>query len=258
MSVLSSGLILLSEESGKTNPYSQIVFVVAAAFVILIFLRYSRKNRNAAAMRAEIEKAEKPERPERYGGPSRAGRPEGQQDPEVAKLYIELNEFARELEGRMDTKIAYLRKLLAEAERVIGELDRSMAGARVAIAAGPADGKGERAPPLERAPEAAPTGKEQPSGPLPDAETPPSPPTTPTLDITVGDPDKTAGTGEAREKILRLAGEGKCKEEIIEEVGLPKGEVELVLRLHGAQKAGGAREERKGPRGSKSAKAKNN
>jgi len=242
MSLLAAGLILLAEESGKQNPYTQIIFVVGAALAILFLLKISRKNRNAAAMRAEIEKAGRPEKPERYGGHSRVGLPEGQQDPEVAKLYIELNEFARELEGRMDTKIAYLRKLLAEAERVIGELDRSIACAGRAIAAA-GKREDERAPAPEGEKANPPAIEGSPSAEK--AEHPPA-----TIDITIGEPaGSAAGSGgtaksaqeDVREKILRLAGEGKPKEAIVGEVGLPKGEVELVLSLHKAKKSSKAK-----------------
>jgi hypothetical protein len=226
--------ILLTEEASRPSVSPQTILLIIAASVAIIFMmRSSRKSRQAASIRAALAERDRGASEGPVRGP---GTPRGQDDPEVARLYIELSEFARELEGRIDTKMAYLRRLTADADRVLGDLTR-------AIAAADAVRRGEAPPPLT--PLTPPTQTELPV----DAGSEEAPPPPPTIDITVGAP----GTGSSpisgggdrgeeeglRARILRLAAEGRPKEAIADEVGMPKGEVDLVLSLERAK--GGVR-----------------
>jgi hypothetical protein len=47
----------------------------------------------------------------------------GSAHPELEKLYVDLHEFSRETEARIDTKITYLKGLIDEAERVGAQLE---------------------------------------------------------------------------------------------------------------------------------------
>ncbi len=143
-------------------------------------------------------------------------------DPELAKLYIELNEFAREMEGRMDTKIAYLKRLIADAEKVMERLERAMAewrGQRAGSSGPPRhDGLVSTAP-----------------------EVTVSPPR-PTIDVLIGgSPAEISanGGGAARDaiamRVLDLSRAGKSREEIASAAGIARGEVELILSLERAR-----------------------
>jgi len=103
---------------------------------------------------------------------------------EAEKLLVELEEFGREIEGRLETRIRYLSRLLTEADRTIERLNAALEAAS------------------QRVPEEPKTSLRN--------------------------------TAEGlRERILSLSGEGRNPGEIARELGLPKGEVELVLGLAG-------------------------
>jgi hypothetical protein len=222
--------ILLAEEAEKpgVSP-SSLLLIAIAAIAVLFLLRMSQRKRAEEARRGAIEAARRAE-PREQGAPAI---PHGQRDPEVARLYIEMNEFARELEGRLDTKIAYLKRLIADAERVMEGLNRALAGAAAAASTAPAASTASTAP-------TAPPVDPSPAAP------PPAPTPAPIVDVTVGGgapPDDPVppsdGQDDIRKRIVEMAKAGKPKEAIAEEVGVPKGEVELVLSLHRATLNGG-------------------
>ena len=189
----------------------------------------------------------------------------------------------------MDTKIAYLRRLTADAERVLGELTRAIAGAEARLGRGPAGspaaapaaagdgggtpGTGESVDAEAEALAASPVpGVRQDTAsvsagvlavtPEPAPE-PPRPAHGP-IDIVIGGggevvpapaagdgvpPPAPAGEEPIRDRIIRLAAEGKPKEAIAEAVGLPKGEVELVLSLDRASRGLGGKTKGRARRG---------
>ena len=92
---------------------------------------------------------------------------------------MELEEFGREIEGRLETRIRHLTRLITEADRSIERLTAAVTAAEEK--AGPAQGERE---PLSQ-----------------------------------------------RGRVVALSREGLKPAEIAEAVGLPKGEVELLLGL---------------------------
>ena len=96
---------------------------------------------------------------------------------EAERLLVELQEFGREMEGRLETRIHHLTRLLAEADKAIEALTAAVAAGEEKASAGP---------------------------PEPDA---------------------------LRARIVALAAGGMEPDGIARAVGLPKGEVELVLGL---------------------------
>jgi hypothetical protein len=205
-------------------------FMLFAIVALRVLGRRSKGGAAVAAGRRGRESAD-PSEPAGVPGKVRSG-----QDPEIAKLYIELNEFAREMEGRLDTKIAYLRRLIVDAESVMRDLNRAIEGGERLKRGEPA-GEAEPAPPP-----AAPESGPEPQGRFA-AEPPP-----PLVDVLVGGSDGLPAQPFPAEgvqgRILSLWSAGKPQEAISEEVGVPRGEVELVLSLHRAsQKKAKARKE---------------
>jgi hypothetical protein len=237
-------------------PFGKYIPVALAAFFLLILFRMSQRRRGAAR-RTALEAGPRAARDAKSAPIGTTAR----QDPEIAKLYIELSEFSRELEGRMDTKIAYLRRLLDEAERVMGQLNRAIGEAdalragRATPAAGIAEAPGREAHEtvveVSRT-ESMPREREA----LPEPLAGPEPAL---VDVTVGGSPaarevRTASSVEEttsavppgedlRSRIVALSGEGKPPEAIAEALEVPKGEVELVLSLEraAARKSGAAR-----------------
>jgi hypothetical protein len=215
---MAAGRILLLEDPDKGRGIPiQVWLAIAVGIGLVIFMKKTQRRRAQSTIQSTIARAS-------AGGVEEARGPgtlKGQHDPEVARLYVELNEFAREMEGRMDTKITYLRRLIADAEKVMGELNQ-------AIAAGEAVRKGEPRP-------VAPATSNPPADKVPEKPTPPK-----QVDIILGDVPDRGPNGPGQDvqdigsRILGLAAEGKPKEAIAEAVGVPKGEVELVLSLHRA------------------------
>ena len=215
-------LLLEDPEKAKGIPI-QVWLAIAVGIGLVIFMKKTQARRARSAIQSTIARAS-------AGGPEEARGPgtlKGQHDPEVARLYVELNEFAREMEGRMDTKITYLRRLIADAEKV-------MAGLNQAIAAGEAVRNGEPRPIAASTPPPVEPEKEKEKGQeqVPVEKAPPR-----QIDLTIGNGPSAGQDSPGQDlgaRILSLASEGKPKEAIAEAVGVPKGEVELVLSLHRA------------------------
>ena len=240
---LQAGAFLAAEAEGSESPSLwKIMLVLLASAVILILLRQSQRNRAQERIRRAspgggIPAGSSPPPAVRKTSAAAPGAGPAQ-DPDVAKLYIELDGLVREMEGRLDTKIAYLRRLIAEAERVQVDLGRAVAEAEILR-------KGEPVPQAV----AAPGGTPVPMGPeSPEARD--HEPRRHHVDVIVGGPPQPAvpeipaavaeGPRDALSaRIVRLAEEGRPQEAIAEEVGIPKGEVELVLGLHRSRRGQG-------------------
>ncbi len=144
--------------------------LASVAFLVLIFVLMRR----TAARSTSIEHRS-------HGGP--AGRqPRAPVEPlrgEAERLLVELEDFGREIEGRLETRLRHLTRLIAEADKAIERLNAAVAAS------------GEK------------TGQAMPEG-----ESPP-----------------------VRARIVALSEAGKQPADIAQALGLPKGEVELVLGL---------------------------
>ncbi len=198
------------------NLFIPLVVTLGAWFILRAVVKRNQKLRGERTQdsAAGIPHAASTHQRERKTGDAR--------DPELTKLYIELNEFAREMEGRMDTKIAYLKRLIAEAERVMAGLQEGIAEARGQPSTPPARTRPEDPAPI--APESS-------------AEAP-----QPTTDVLIGGSpvkDSANGGAAARDglagRVLDLWRAGKSREELAEAAGIPKGEVELILSLERAR-----------------------
>ena len=226
-----------AKKSFTSSPYFLLVVLVGA----IVALRFLKRGLGAGAATSAPRRSDPPASPAAQGGArgveEAAQKRRGAQDPEVAKLYLELSEFSREMEGRMDTKIAYLKRLVADAEKVLSSLNGAI-GRAEALAGGGAGGPAASSPA-----EPGPAG-EAASGPRgASSETPPEP----TIEVLI-DGAVPAGSQALKDRILSLSGAGKTKEAIAEAVGVPKGEVELVLSLHRASQKGIARNGGKDPK----------
>ena len=156
-------------------------FVALGAFMLLILVLLRRTRTGSA-----------PPEPRRRPKTLREKREEKERESpkqplrgEAEKLLVELEEFGREIEGRLETRIRYLSRLLTEADRAIERLNAALEAASQR-----ASGEAAEAP-------------------------------------------RDSGAGGVRERILSLSTEGRDPEEIAKELGVPKGEVELVLGLAG-------------------------
>lgn len=211
---------LLQEESGGWLNEDYILLALLVVATLLLVMRLRRRLAGAGddarehAVAAERRGAGVP--PRRKTSPARG-------QPEVERLFVELQEFAREVEGRLDTKIAYLKRLIAEADRVGQELD-----SRIGVQAPQAPAGG---PPAGNPPHGTDGGEErEPAGPRLGEH----------LDIRVGEePGERAQDAGAGHRVLGLHEEGRPVREIAELVGLPEGEVELIINLHHSEKGRG-------------------
>jgi len=228
------------KKSFTSSPYFLLV-VLVGAIVALHFLKRGLGGGAVAAGPRRSDPALSVAAPSVAGQGTRpseepaAGRKVAQ-DPEVAKLYLELSDFAREMEGRMDTKIAYLKRLVSDAEKVLSDLNGAIARAEAL-----AGGRGGAVPGFS-------------PGPAPEVEAASEPPAgsieklpEPLIDVVI-DGTTPMGNQGLKDRILSLSGAGKTKEAIAEAVGVPKGEVELVLSLHRASQKGIARNGGKDPK----------
>jgi hypothetical protein len=278
--LLAGSFLLLTDSAGHEIPVGYMVAIAAVSVAVLFAFRFSQRKRSQEAIQRAIREAARSSEGEADRGKVREMGSTDRQDPELAKLYIELSEFARELEGRMNTKIAYLRQLLDEAERVVGELNGAIArAAGTAVPpvspAASSPGLPTNGPPAPAAPAAAArTEAEAPAkaapaesmtetpaegpassgtsaataveaallAPLPgDPDSVPVPEPVPVPATAAAEPPSKPGPEEIQARILALAGEGKPKEAIAEALGIPKGEVDLVLRLDRASRKSAAR-----------------
>ena len=213
-----------------------LVVVLLAVFMIRRYKGRKTKTVEAAAQYREGPRAGDENSPSVYGQDAR---------PELEKLSADLHEFSREMEARMDTKIAYLRGVLDEATQVASRLEGLIEravdreGAVEPAASSTAPERREalvRSEPLvqtaglesiEDAVEseelAQLTAAEPPTGdgaPEPDQE-----PVGGAVDITVG-PKATIN-----HRVIQLHRDGREPGEIAMELDLPRGEVELMINL---------------------------
>ncbi len=228
IAILEAAVLLLKEDE-KGPDITTVLLIVGAMVGTVFLLRLTQKRRARDRINeAEISRSMEGQPP---NAPFRA---RGQSDPEISKLYIELNEFARDLEGRMDTKLTYLRRLIVDAERVSADLNRTIQRAE-ALQRGEQMPASVPAPEESGVPDPSPSITETGTGAVTEAEKTPS-----LMEVTVdgsstAEQEEPAGDG-MQNRILSLAKEGRAPEAIAEEVGIPKGEVELVLSLHRAKK----------------------
>ena len=181
----------------------------------------------------------------------------GSAHPELEKLYVDLHDFSREIEARIDTKIAYLKGLIDEAERVGARIEgvlRGGGGSGGSVArqepepvptmtdgadAGeghPDDAdSGDPVEPLSEDkldPESVLDGdeKEQLSA-SPNVETSADETEEPaselgqTVDVRVG------SEPVATDQVVELYRKGQSAGEIAAQLGVPRGEVELIINL---------------------------
>ena len=214
-----------------------LVVVLLAVFMIRRYKGRKTKTVEAAAQYREGPRAGDENSPSVYGQDAR---------PELEKLSADLHEFSREMEARMDTKIAYLRGVLDEATQVAsrleGLIERAVEreGDVEPATSSTAPERREvlvRSEPsvqtvgLESIEEAVVeseelaqlTAAELPTGdgvPEPDEE-----PVGGAVDITVG-PKVTIN-----HRVIQLHRDGREPGEIAMELNLPRGEVELMINL---------------------------
>ena len=155
------------------------------------------------------------------------------------KVSVELHEFAREIEGRLDTKIAYLRGLLNEVEEVGQKLESLLEKAGV-----PEDKIKELAK-LSTNNDTADTATGSADSSTQDFDKGQH------IDIHQADPKSTdsdplkapgaqASDGNTFERVVELHETGKNAAEIADTMSLPKGEIELMINLHQSKQGEGA------------------
>ncbi|MFQ5655777.1 MAG: hypothetical protein ACE5GW_13735 [Planctomycetota bacterium] len=162
------------------------------------------------------------------------GRARGEEEPELSGVIVELQELGREIEARLDTRVRYMKRLLAESEELVGRLEAASARAREQLSSA-------GMPPAAAAERSASTGGaaagENGGGDIGAARA--------ARPAAAGAPEQTGAvpqeggstpatpSAEALEQqeIARLAGEGRSAPEIATAVGRPLGEVELILKL---------------------------
>lgn len=169
-------LVVGAESFFSDKSFSAIVAILAFIVLILIIMRRTPGRSTLGDGRERVVRGS--------GIPHEARQP---LRGEAERLLVELQEFGREIEGRLETRIHHLTRLIAEADRAVERLN-----AHVTAADAAAEAEAEDTPS---------------AGPEP------------------SDRDKT------RARIMALAEDGMPPEAIAEAVGLPKGEVELMLGL---------------------------
>ncbi|MFZ5833493.1 MAG: hypothetical protein ACOY3P_25690 [Planctomycetota bacterium] len=189
--------------------------VAIAVLGLMIFLLLSRTHRrsgrqpSSAAGEPRITRQPQGLRVEPHGQPSAAVQAE-----------VELHELARRLTGELDSRMRALQAITAEADRAAARLEAALAAAEQATERAAAEGSSA----LSTGPDAT----EPPTGHQADALR--------TADRTVA---PTAGTEisppttayRPRDQIYILADYGYPSAEIAQRVGMPVGEVELILGL---------------------------
>ncbi len=147
-------------------------------------------------------------------GPSRPRRG----DPEVERLRVDLESLAHEVEGRLNTKMVCLRRLIAEADEAAKRLEALRDDGPEAFVAERTSNDGDPEGHHDR------TGHDRTGHGRTGDET----------ENRAADTVDASGSRESdaeRARIVELFTAGRQAEEIAEEVGLPKGEVELVINL---------------------------
>ncbi len=128
---------LLDKLGQNTSPIVIVIGVLALCFA---FFRMNAKRLRQAAARGES----RPAVPHAASPEATGSRQPMRGDAE--QLLVELQELGREIEGRIDTRIQYLTRLLAEADRTIERMSSAVAAAREQPAGGeqPAAGDDSR------------------------------------------------------------------------------------------------------------------
>lgn len=115
-------LFLLEEGGGGIfdgNTANIILLMAGGVLLMFLMMRVSSRRLIISRQQRQLDQQRTVEPPQQNLGSTSP--PRG--DPEVERLYVDLQDFAREIEGRLDTKITYLRQLIKEAERTGQKLE---------------------------------------------------------------------------------------------------------------------------------------
>ncbi len=157
-------------------------------------------------------------------GPSRPRRG----DPEVERLRVDLESLAHEVEGRLNTKMVCLRRLIAEADEAAKRLEALRDDGPEALVAERTSNEGDPECHHDRPGHDRPghdrTGHDRTGHGRRGDETE-------NRAAATVDASGSKESDAERARIVELFTAGRQAEEIAEEVGLPKGEVELVINL---------------------------
>ena len=165
---------------GSLDPVQLGMFVAAAAGLTMVMVSTYRRQQRSA-------RSETPTVRQRYDDSRR----QTSAKRELEQVMLELDQLARQVHGRLDTKLARLEIVIRDADARIERLSRLMRSAQ--------GGDSVDATLESEAPRAA-------------SETP-------------AEPERTHGD------VCRLADQGRSPSQIAREVGKPVGEVELILAL---------------------------
>jgi hypothetical protein len=176
-----------------------IVMIMAAGYLFLRSQRYFARQKNGAA--SAVGPAVPPERP--YTAVPQ----------DLTRWEVEMHDTARQLSGQLDGKLAALGHLIREADRVAARLEAALSATRSAAPATTEEPSGNQARALETA-----GASEEP------AQSP-----------AAGSPSATPRPPADRryEEIYLLADYGFDAAEIGRRVGMPVGEIQLILSLRG-------------------------
>ena len=175
----------------------EILFLAAImAVTTMLMMRIRRRMRRQKKSTSAIVRTDRPELHERG---HHIGLP-----VEAMKWEVEMHETARDLCAQLDSKMSALDHLIREADRASARLEIALEAA----------GKHVQPPDQAESSQAATAGDSQPDS-------------TPTGDAPGGElPDQ-----RARDELYTLADYGFDTREISRRLGIPIGEVELILRL---------------------------
>jgi hypothetical protein len=215
-----------------TDPRTFCLFLLVGAAVFLLLRtrgQLARQRRAAkgdeAAGYAEMPKA--------------ASLPDGLPD-DLAQWQVNMHETARQLSAQLDAKLSLLQSLLADVDRAAERLESALDRAHPTLPPGsqaeslrPAAGHARdmRLVPASDSFNPEPTAKARLSGMPPgfDASSPDSEDAY--LSAADAEPPRTTDRSRRREEVYGLADYGFAAAEIARRVGMPMGEVELMLSL---------------------------
>ena len=187
------------------------LFVLGMLVIGVVLLRRFRLNKRSACATSEL-KTTRGERTSHPLNPPAA----------LTQWEVRMHETARELSGQLDTKIGILQHLIAAAAHEAQRLDDALAAVRDVqqqIAGADAHAQSDVADQSWSTPRLSEPGAEL-----------------AWLARRAGNSDDTAGrvvqiSGERREQILALAAGGYTRAAISNQVGVPLGDVEMILSL---------------------------
>ena len=206
------------------NKWVLFVFLVLA--VLYLVMRITGRRFRDLKRQTEEWKADLNEKTAKLGAQGRAGAA-----ADLNKVFVDLHEFTREVEGRLDTKITYLRELLEEVESAEQRLDEKLE--RIGDGGDDQDVAEGAAAIVKR--KRATKGRRAVKGTK--------------VDVVVGAektaavpadaiPADAASADELFDRVVELHEAGKSAAQIADSMRLPKGEIELMLNLHEIQKGG--------------------